>query len=366
MANNLALVNPEDSSRNTNVEGFAFYQGFGTPNAQMKNNLQKVKQMQKAFAQAGYHIDPEVAFEVTNWFHLNIQPLLVQGGPGTGKTELAKVVAATTGLKYYRFQCFPGVEAKDVLYWWNEQLQNLLVKTAYQGGKIDISEIKKLIYSPDCRIDGVFARALLDPRPSLIHLDELDKAGDKFEASLLQVSAEGKITISETNDEIISISGIRPRIVFTSNAGVHGMKEAHSQPLLRRSKFIALRKPSIARQYCVLREKFPDLPEALVKACVIFSYQVDEFVRMDKPLDLSEVINWMHSLRETGSTKLSWETIVANIGDLAKSDLDRKNLLASVDTIFLFIRENAGMDIRELSARVEKTVAGIKDWRKRG
>lgn len=344
-SSNIAVSNTRDP--------FEFYRGFGTPNKQMQINLNQVKQLQKDFAQIGYHIDADIAYEINNWYRLNIQPLLVQGGPGTGKTSFAEWFAKIMGLKYYRFQCYPGVQAKDVLYWWNERLQDLLTKTAFSGSTTNISEIKKLIYHPDCRIDGIFARALLDPHQSLIHLDEIDKADDRFEHSLLQVSAEAKITMNETDEEIRSVSGKRPMIVYTSNAGVHGMKACLSQPFVRRCKFITLYKPAIIRQYLVLKDKFKDLPDKLLRDCTIFSYQLDEFVHMEKPTDISEIINWMHSLRQSGATVLTWETVSANIGDLAKTDLDKKNLLASVNKIFDYIREHSGMDLRVLSDMVE-------------
>ena len=348
-----------NSSNNPNSNGvvetaFSFYLGFGKANRQMSTNINQVKRLQKDFAQIGYHIDSAIAYEVNNWYELNNQPLLVQGGPGTGKTTFAEWLAKIKGLKYYRFQCYPGVQAKDVLYWWNERLQDLLTKVAYAGSSTNISEIKRLIYHQDCRIDGTFARALLDSSPSIIHLDEIDKADPKFEAALLQVTAEAKTTIGETDEEIKAISGIRPRIIFTSNAGAHGMRVSLSQPLLRRCKFIKLHKPSIIRQYLVLKDKFPELSDNLLRECVIFSYQVDEFVCMEKPVDLSEIINWMHSLRHSGATVLSWETVSANIGDLAKTDLDKDNLLSSVNKIFDYIKEHSDIDIRALSDMVER------------
>lgn len=352
-SNNFNINLNANPSLNIVNNPFSFYLGFGEPNKQMEANINQVKELQKQFAGIGYHINADIAYEVNNWYQLNIQPLLVQGGPGTGKTTFAEWLAKIKGLSYYRFQCYPGVQAKDVLYWWNERLQDLLTKTAYSGSNTNISEIKRLIYSPDCRIDGIFARALLDPRPSLIHLDEIDKADDRFEHSLLQVSAEAKITINETDEEIRSVSGKRPIIVYTSNAGVHGMKACLSQPFIRRCKEITLYKPSIIRQYLVLKDKFRELPDKLVRECVIFSYQLDEFVHMEKPTDLSEIINWMHSLRQSGASVLTWESVSANIGDLAKTDLDKKNLLASVNKIFDYIREHSGMDLRVLSDMVE-------------
>lgn len=131
------------------------------------------------------------------------------------------------------------------------------------------------------------------------------------------------------------------------------MKERLSQAFLRRCKLVTLYKPSIIRQYLVLKEKFRGLPDKLIRECVVFSYQLDEFVTMEKPTDLSEIINWMNSLRQSGATILSWQTVSANIGDLAKTDLDRRNLLASVNKILDYINEHSSMDIRELSDRVE-------------
>lgn len=85
----------------------------------------------------------------------------------------------------------------------------------------------------------------------------------------------------------------------------------------------------------------------------MFSYQLDEFVHMEKPTDLSEIINWMNSLKQSGASVLSRETVAANVGDLAKTPLDKKNLLASVDKIFDYIKEHSGMDLRVLSDMVE-------------
>ncbi|KAF0249313.1 MAG: CoxD-like protein [bacterium] len=332
---------------------FAFYEGFGSPNPAMAKNLENVKQLQRKLAEADYHIDAKITYSVYNWLELNIEPLILQGGPGTGKSRLVVLLAEIYGLNYYNFQCFDGIKPRDVLYRWNSSLQDLLTKAIATQNSGNISKIKEIIYSSDCRIDGVLLRALLDPKPSLVRFDEIDKVGSEFEAGLLQVSEEGKITISETNEEIKPVSGVRTRIIATSNAGGYGMRECLSHPFLRRSKVINLGKPSLLRQFLLLKERFPGFEADFIKEVVMFSDRVDEYVDMIKPMDLSELIKWIYGLRLSGITKLSKETVAASIDSLAKIDLDKDNLLLQLGRILDFIQDNKHMDIRELSRIIE-------------
>lgn len=328
---------------------FAFYQGFGNPNPVMQKNLENVKALQKKLAEADYHIDARITYSVYTWLELNIEPLVLQGGPGTGKSKLAALLAQIYNLNYYNFQCYDGIKPRDVLYKWNSSLQDLLTKVIAGQNFENISKIKDIIYSSDCRIDGVLLKALLDPKPSLVRFDEIDKVGAEFEAGLLQVSEEGKITISETNEEIYPVCGQRIRIIATSNAGGYGMRESLSYPFLRRCKVINLQKPSLLRQFLVLKERFPEFDADFIKEIVMFSDRVDEYVEMIKPLDLSELIKWMYGLRLSGITKLTRESIAANIDSLAKLDFDKDNLLLQINRILDFIDENKHVDIKELS-----------------
>lgn len=353
------LSNQQNASKNlssTNIisgNNFAFYEGFGDPNPTMAKNLENVKKLQKALADNNYHLDAKITYSVYNWLELNIEPLVLQGGPGTGKSRLIVLLTQIYGLNYYNFQCYDGVKPIDVLYKWNSSLQDLLTKAVAAKDPENVSKIKQIIYSSDCRIDGVLLRALLDPKPSLVRFDEIDKVGNEFESGLLQVSEEGKITISETNEEIYPVSGVRVRIAATSNAGGYGMRESLTHPFLRRCKAISLDKPSLLRQFIVLKDSFPEFESDFIKQIVMFSDRIDEYVEMIKPMDLSELIKWMHSLRLSGITKLTKEVIAATIDSLAKIPLDKDNLILQVGRILDFIEQNQHMDIRELSRIVE-------------
>lgn len=353
-----AITQPlaQQNLSSTNIisgNNFAFYEGFGNPNPTMAKNLENVKKLQKALADNDYHIDAKITYSVYNWYELNIEPLVLQGGPGTGKSRLAALLAQIYGLNYYNFQCYDGIKPKDVLYKWNEALQRLLTKILAKENPNAINQIKDIIYTSNCRIDGVLLKALLDPKPSLIRFDEIDKVSNKFESGLLQIAEEGKITISETNEEIYPISGVRIRIIATSNAGGYGMRECLSHPFLRRCKVINLGKPSLLRQFLVLKERFPGFDPEFIKEIVMFSDRVDEYVDMIKPMDLSELIKWMYGLRLSGITKLTKEVIAASIDSLAKIDLDKDNLLLQIGRILDFIHDNKHLDIRELSRIVE-------------
>jgi MoxR-like ATPase len=332
---------------------FAFYYKFGNSNPVMAKNLENVRRLQKALADADYHIDAKITYSVYNWLELNIEPVVFQGGPGTGKSRLAALLAQIYGLNYYNFQCYDGIKPKDILYKWNKSLQSLLTKAFAKENPNAIHRIKDIIYTSDCRIDGVLLRALLDPKPSLVRFDEIDKVSAKFESGLLQVAEEGKITISETNEEIKPASGVRIRIIATSNAGGYGMRECLSHPFLRRCKVINLGKPSLLRQFLVLKQRFPEFEADFIKEIVMFSDRVDEYVDMIKPMDLSELIKWMFSLRLSGITSLTKEVVAASVDSLAKIDLDKDNLLLQLNRVLDFIQDNKHMDISELSRIVE-------------
>ncbi|HEU5212413.1 MAG TPA: MoxR family ATPase, partial [Gaiellaceae bacterium] len=141
------------------------------------------------------------------------RPLLLEGEPGVGKTEVAKTLAAALGAELIRLQCYEGIDAAQALYEWDYSRQ-LLYARALQAGEIDVSQRVAELYGPDFLLERPLLRALRSGSSAVLLIDELDRADDEFEAFLLEVLSEYAVTIPELG----TIAGDEPpAVVITSN-----------------------------------------------------------------------------------------------------------------------------------------------------
>ena len=260
-------------------------------------------------AAGGYVADAELATTV----HLALamqRPLLLEGEPGTGKTEIAKVLAAGLGRRLVRLQCYDGMDLSAAAYAWDHARQLMAIRLAEASGGRDQSALARDIYSREFLRERPLLSAI-DPRfpPAVLLVDELDRADEPFEAYLLEVLADFQITVPE-------LGTIRaetpPVVVLTSNR----TREVHDA-IRRRCLYHWVDYPSAARERAILAAKAPGLPERL-------SAEVVAFVQKLRTLDLyklpgvAETIEWAAALNYLDRHELSPETVDETLGALLK------------------------------------------------
>ena len=233
----------------------------------------------EALGRERYLVDEGLATVVFLALRLR-KPLLVEGDPGVGKTELGKALAQAAGVPLVRLQCYEGIDVHHALYDWDYPRQ-LLHLRAGGGGQL---------YSPEFLVRRPLLEVLQQP-DSVLLIDELDRADDEFEAFLLEFLADFQVTIPE-----IGVVAARepPAVVVTSNR----TRELH-EALKRRCLYHWIEHPELEREVAIVLTRLPDLPERLAR-------QVCAFVQELRWLDLyrvpgvGETLDWASSLQALG------------------------------------------------------------------
>ncbi len=259
-------------------------------------------------AQSNYVADRQLATAVFLALKLG-RPLFLEGEPGTGKTEIAKVLAAGLGAELIRLQCYEGLDISAAAYEWNYARQMLEIRIAEATHEAR-EKIAAGLFSERFLIERPLLRALLPhPRPPVLLIDELDRTDEPFEAYLLEVLSDFQITIPEWK----TVRAERPPIVvITSNR----TREIHDA-VKRRCIYHWVDYPSAAREFEIVRRKAPEAKEAL-------SRQIVAFVQSLRTMDLyklpgvSETIEWTRALLALDAVVLDPETVNNTLGVLLK------------------------------------------------
>ena len=254
--------------------------------------------------------------------HLAIQmgkPLFVEGEPGVGKTEIAKVLAKMTGGELIRLQCYEGLDASHALYEWDYARQMLAIRLLEaQGDDVEVHDIMSEDY--------LIARPLLqairrssDGLPTVLLIDELDRADEEFEAYLLELLSDFQITIPEIGTVKASTP---PIVVITSNR----TREIHDA-VKRRCIYHWIDYPTVEREIEILHKKSPDTPEILSKELAMAMQRLREF-DLFKPPGVAETIDWAKALQVLGEVELSADVVDATLGVIVKYEEDLQTVRA--------------------------------------
>jgi MoxR-like ATPase len=242
------------------------------------------------------------------------RPLFLEGEPGTGKTEIARTLAAALGRPLIRLQCYEGLDLAGAAYEWNYARQMLEIRLAESGANAT-AEARAALASRLFSDTFLVKRALLDaidptrPVPPVLLIDELDRADEPFEAFLLEVLADFQITIPEMG----TVKAITPPIVvLTSNR----TREIHDA-VKRRCLYHWVGFPDAARELEILRRKVPGAPERLAREIVAFVQRLRE-IELYKLPGVAETIEWTRALRELDTVVLDPEVVQNTLGLLLK------------------------------------------------
>ncbi|MGZ3629555.1 MAG: AAA family ATPase [Ktedonobacteraceae bacterium] len=238
------------------------------------------------------------------------KPLLLEGEPGVGKTEIAKVLSAMLDTKLIRLQCYEGIDVSTAVYEWNYTRQMLHIRLMEAGDTNRQEELKE-IFGPDFLIQRPLLQAIdaSNVRAPVLLIDELDRSDEEFEAYLLELLSDFQITIPE----IGTIEAKEPPIVIiTSNR----TREIHDA-LRRRCLYYWIDFPTLEKEYSIVLARMPETPERLAK-------QVCAFVREIRSADLfkapgvAETLDWISSLLALNQIELVEGPVRDTLGALLK------------------------------------------------
>ncbi|WP_158747090.1 MoxR family ATPase [Acidisphaera sp. L21] len=255
----------------------------------------------------GYVADRSLATTV----HLSLamaRPLFLEGEPGTGKTEIARVLAAGLGRRLVRLQCYDGMDLSAAAYEWDRARQLLAIRLAEAQG--NTAAVARDIYAREY----LQARPLLsaidpDLPPAVLLIDELDRADEPFEAFLLELLADFQITVPEYGTIRATTP---PVVVLTSNR----TREVHDA-IRRRCLYQWVDYPDAERERAILRARAPGLPEKLSAQVVAFVQEL-RGTELFKLPGVAETIDWSRALAHMNRVELTPEAVDATLGVLLK------------------------------------------------
>ena len=258
-----------------------------------------------ALDRAGYL--PDVGVATAAYLAIRMgRPLFLEGDPGVGKTALAQALAEITGSQLVRLQCYEGIDASQALYDWDFPRQILHLRAAGDGA--DTATLEASLYDRRFLVARPILQAL-EQSPSVLLIDEIDRADDEFEAFLLEVLADNAVTIPE-------LGTIRaetpPLVVLTSNR----TREVHDA-LKRRCLYHWVAHPDFAREVEIVRRHIPEVAEHLARdvAAAVSRFREADLL---KPPGIAETIDWAHALHILGATGLDAELAAATLGAVVK------------------------------------------------
>ncbi|MGY1840370.1 MULTISPECIES: AAA family ATPase [unclassified Modestobacter] len=237
------------------------------------------------------------------------RPLFLEGEAGVGKTALARALAEVTGRPLYRLQCYEGLEASHALYDWDFGRQLLHLRAAEAAHATgDAEQLEAGLYDRRFLLARPLLQALEDS-PSVLLVDEVDRADDEFEAFLLEVLSDFTISVPE-------LGTIRaetpPLVVLTSNR----TREVHDA-LKRRCLYHWLEHPDFDREVAILRRRLPEVTESLARQVAGATAKLRTLDLM-KPPGVAEAMDWASALHALGARELDPDTAARTLGAVLK------------------------------------------------
>jgi MoxR-like ATPase len=277
-----------------------------------------VDDVRDRLAATGYLADASIATTVFLADRLG-KPLLVEGPAGVGKTELAKAVAAATGSGLVRLQCYEGLDESRALYEWNYKKQLLRIQASRDDKPWD--EVHDDIFSAEFLLDRPLLTAIRRSDPTVLLIDETDKADVEVEGLLLEVLSDFQVTVPELG----TVSAVRrPFVVLTSNA-----TRELSEALKRRCLYLHLDYPGADRERAIVLARVPEAGEELA-AQLVRTVRALRALELRKPPSIAETIDWARTVLALGSATLDAGTVRDTLGVVLKHVSDQERAAASL------------------------------------
>ncbi|SNY88451.1 MoxR-like ATPase [Nocardia amikacinitolerans] len=277
----------------------------------MSKFFESVDAVSRRLTDAGYLPSLDIATAVFLAGHLG-KPLLIEGPAGVGKTELAKAVAAATEAELIRLQCYEGIDEARALYEWNHAKQLLRITAADSA---DWNRTRDHVFTEEFLLDRPLLAAIRNPDPTVLLIDELDKADVELEGLLLEVLGDFQVSIPELG----TVTATRkPFVIVTSNAN-----RDLSEALKRRCLYLHIDYPTAELERAIVRMKVPELDEALGEPVVRVVGALRELPLRKAP-SIAETVDWAKTLVALGARNLTNGVVRSTLGVLLKYQADHR------------------------------------------
>ncbi|PKV80393.1 AAA family ATPase [Nocardia fluminea] len=277
----------------------------------MSNFFSSVDQVTERLTAAGYLPSLDIATAVFLADRLG-KPLLIEGPAGVGKTELAKAVAAAVRAELIRLQCYEGVDEARALYEWNHAKQLLRI-TATSGE--DWDSTRDHVFTEEFLLARPLLAAIRNPDPTVLLIDELDKADVELEGLLLEVLGDFQVSIPELG----TVTAVRkPFVILTSNA-----HRELSEALKRRCLYLHIDYPTAELEKAIVALKVPELDAALAEP-VVATVSALRQLSLRKAPSIAETVDWAKTLVALGTRTLTGGVVRSTLGVLLKYQSDHR------------------------------------------
>jgi MoxR-like ATPase len=291
----------------------------GAPKGAAVPPLDSIDDVMRALAAHDYIADRALATAVYLALKRH-KPLLLEGEPGVGKTEVARVLAGVLGTRLIRLQCYEGIDQSTAVYEWNYARQLLYIRMLEaddtRGGASHLQDV----FAPEFLIRRPLLQALdaTAERAPVLLIDELDRSDAEFEAYLLELLSDYTITIPELGT---LHAAVPPIVVLTSNR-TRDIADA----LRRRCLYHWIEYPTLEKEYAIVRARVPEAPDVLARQVVAF-VQALRGEDLFKAPGVAETLDWLSALLTIGQTELTEQAARDTLGALVKyqDDLQKVN-----------------------------------------
>ena len=271
----------------------------------------------------GYITERKIAMSVFLSMQLN-KPLLVEGPAGVGKTEIAKVMGLALKAKLIRLQCYEGLDANQAIYEWNYQRQLLHLKME-EGNDKSIQEKENSIFSDRFLLKRPLLEAITQQGPTVLLIDEVDRADEAFESFLLEILSDWQISIPEIGTVKADVI---PRVVVTSN-GIRELSEA----LRRRCLYLYIDYPDFEKEIAIIKRKVPGIDKKLAHQITLFMQEVRK-MKLEKIPGVAESMDWARALAALHLSSLDRSVVEDTLGIILKDWQDIRITRDSLTELF--------------------------------
>lgn len=280
----------------------------------MQNEEITIKDIDKALLEEEYVSNKEISTTLFLSFLLG-KPMLIEGPPGVGKTELAKVVAKTFDRDFFRIQCYEGITFEQIVGEWNYQKQLLHLEAAKNA-----ESKEDTIFEEEYFIRRSLLNAFLNEKDSVLLIDEIDKADEEVESFLLQALGEQEITINDLGTFQLQNDLI---VILTSNSQRSLLDETKDRCL-----FLYIPYPSVEREIEIVKSKLPEADDDTVSKVVKIVHEIRNLNLLKKP-SVRGTVDWVKSISNL-KTRNTSEAMKESIGVAIKTESDKKRVIKDV------------------------------------
>lgn len=277
----------------------------------MKTHDLTMEELEEKLIKNNYIPDKSTLITVYLAFKLK-KPLIVEGPPGVGKTELSKAISRTFNMDFFRVQCYEGITFEQIVGEWNYQKQLL---------HLEMSRIKEVdldVFHEEFFIKRPLLQGFINENPSIILIDEIDKADEEVESFLLQALGESQITVNdlgtfELNNDLM--------VIMTSNSQRQLLDETKDRCL-----FLYIDYPSQDREMEIVKATLPEASNTLIESVVKRINELRTMNLVKKP-SIRATIDWVKTLMSFNETELNSENFKDTVSVVLKSEDDKKKVM---------------------------------------